>query len=245
MLETVVIHQPNFLPRTKVLIKILLADVWIVYNDVQYVRREWQNRVFLEDSCRNEVMFTAKIKKADYKTPINMIKLHDVTELNNELLNFIQYNYSKAPYYGWIKAYIDEVIKNTNGIEDLSTYNIICTKIAIRMMEFEKISILSSDIILKSKERNEKLIELCKYSGCNNYICGSGGKSYIDEGRFQKDKINVVYYDYSLLPDRESLEIGIYKNRSFLDFIAYNGINTFSSIVSEAKKTQVESKIMI
>ena len=46
----VAIHQPNFLPRPKVLDKILSADLTIWLDNVQYVRREWQNRALVRDS---------------------------------------------------------------------------------------------------------------------------------------------------------------------------------------------------
>ena len=42
-----VIHQPNFLPRLKVLQKIAAADIWVVLDSVQYCEREWQNRARL------------------------------------------------------------------------------------------------------------------------------------------------------------------------------------------------------
>ncbi|MBU6427323.1 WbqC family protein [Patescibacteria group bacterium] len=41
---SVVVHQPNFLPRLKVLQKLAAADVWCVLDSVQYNPREWQNR---------------------------------------------------------------------------------------------------------------------------------------------------------------------------------------------------------
>ena len=40
----VAIHQPNLLPRPKVIDKLLAADLVIHLDDVQYVPREWQNR---------------------------------------------------------------------------------------------------------------------------------------------------------------------------------------------------------
>jgi hypothetical protein len=38
------IHQPNFLPRLKVLQKLASADLWCVLDCVQFNVREWQNR---------------------------------------------------------------------------------------------------------------------------------------------------------------------------------------------------------
>ncbi|MFE7111305.1 WbqC family protein [Streptomyces sp. NPDC057575] len=37
------IHQPNLLPRLSTVAKILAADVWIVLDDVQFARRDFQH----------------------------------------------------------------------------------------------------------------------------------------------------------------------------------------------------------
>ncbi|MFE6746426.1 WbqC family protein [Kitasatospora purpeofusca] len=41
------IHRPNLLPRLSVMAKILAADVWVVLDDVQYARRDYQHRARL------------------------------------------------------------------------------------------------------------------------------------------------------------------------------------------------------
>ncbi|CAN3978238.1 WbqC family protein [Kitasatospora purpeofusca] len=41
------IHQPNLLPRLSVLAKILAADVWVVLDDVQHARRDYQHHARL------------------------------------------------------------------------------------------------------------------------------------------------------------------------------------------------------
>ncbi len=41
------IHQPNFLPRLTTLAKLFAADYWIVLDDVQFTRRDYQHRARL------------------------------------------------------------------------------------------------------------------------------------------------------------------------------------------------------
>ncbi len=43
------IHQPNFLPRLATLAKLFAADYWIVLDDVQFARRDYQHRARLAD----------------------------------------------------------------------------------------------------------------------------------------------------------------------------------------------------
>ncbi|WP_273400669.1 WbqC family protein [Traorella massiliensis] len=239
MKKTVVIHQPNFLLRTKVLIKIMLSDVWIIYDNVQYVRREWQNRVYLRDASQKDVLFTAAIQKADFHEQIRRIMLTDTAKQNQRLENFIRYNYSNAQYYNWLEQYVLNVKKETKYTMDLSTYNVICTNIALRMLGVNIDEKLASEYEMKESGRNEKLIELCYFSGCGNYICGSGGRTYIDDKFFDICGINVIYYDYAMIMNDKISDISEYKNRSFLDFIAYNGPEKLIDIVQDTKEMQI------
>ena len=220
MIKAVVIHQPNFLPRLKVFIKIAISDIWVIYDDVQYVRREWQNRVYLRDSQQKEKLFTAPIKKTDFHDRINNVQLSNVTILNENLRKYFRYNYSQSPYYKWIEEYIEKLMIQTNNINNLSNYNIICTDIALDMLGLE--------------------VEICNKSNSFNYICGSGGRTYINEAEFNNSNINVIYYDYSKISKTDIYNLNTYQNYSFLDFIAYNGEDVLKSIIIEEKFKQIE-----
>ncbi|UUS34030.1 MULTISPECIES: WbqC family protein [Streptomyces] len=41
------IHQPNLFPRLSTLAKLFAADCWIVLDDVQFARRDFQHRARL------------------------------------------------------------------------------------------------------------------------------------------------------------------------------------------------------
>jgi hypothetical protein len=41
------IHQPNLFPRLTTLAKLFAADYWIVLDDVQFTRRDYQHRARL------------------------------------------------------------------------------------------------------------------------------------------------------------------------------------------------------
>ena len=238
--NTIVIHQPNFLPRMKVFIKIAISDIWVIYDNVQYVRREWQNRVFHRDSEQRPVLFTAPIEKADYFEKINNIKLKDTRSLNEHLYKHFQCNYSKAPYNKWVLDYLELLIKETYNIFDLASYNVSCMNIAFDLLGFKPEEKYSSKMGIDSTDRNGKLIELCIKSNCTNYVCGSGGKTYIDEDVFKQAGINIIYYDYSKIIQGDTYGLKDYRNNSFLDFIAYNGPDALYNLIIEEKKEQIK-----
>lgn len=113
------------------------------------------------------------------------------------------------------------------------------------MLDVQPKEILASKHQMRSNGRNEKLIELCKVSGCGNYICGSGGKTYINEQFFNSCGINVIYYDYSLIQGCEGLDMNSCKNKSFIDFIAYNGPERLIDIVNDVKEKQIVDHIKL
>lgn len=240
MNKAVVIHQPNFLPRLKVFIKIAISDSWIIYDNVQYVRREWQNRVFLRDTEQRPVLFTAPVKKADFHEKINSIQLENVSLLNQHLFKHFQCNYSKTPYYKWVELYLDRVKQETRNVYNLSTYNVVCTNIALELLNIEIEEIYSSQIYLTTTERNGKLIELCLKNGSIYYICGSGGKTYINETVFRQAGVNIIYYDYSQISHLDSYTLDYYRNNSFLDFVAYNGPELLRKLIIIEKQNQIE-----
>jgi hypothetical protein len=41
------IHQPNFFPRLSTLAKLFTADIWIILDDVQFARHDYQHRCHL------------------------------------------------------------------------------------------------------------------------------------------------------------------------------------------------------
>lgn len=240
MCKSVVIHQPNFLPRMKVFIKIAISDIWVIYDDVQYVRREWQNRVFLRDAEQRSILFTAPVKKADFFEKINKIELFDPVLLSKLLYKHIRCNYSKSPYYKWVLSYLEAIDQETINITNLAAYNVICTNMAFKLLGINIVENYSSQLGVSTSDRNGKLIELCQKSKSLHYICGSGGRTYIDENAFKSAGINIIYYDYSKITQSGSYNLDYYRNHSFIDFVAYNGPETLYDIICREKQIQIE-----
>jgi len=55
------IHQPNFFPRLSTLPKLFIADIWVVLDDVQFARRDYQHRCRIANSDGIERWLTIPI----------------------------------------------------------------------------------------------------------------------------------------------------------------------------------------
>ena len=171
---------------------------------------------------------------------VAVLTQYNARSLNEHLYKHFQCNYSKAPYNKWVLDYLELLIKETYNIFDLASYNVSCMNIAFDLLGFKPEEKYSSKMGIDSTDRNGKLIELCIKSNCTNYVCGSGGKTYIDEDVFKQAGINIIYYDYSKIIQGDTYGLKDYRNNSFLDFIAYNGPDALYNLIIEEKKEQIK-----
>ena len=59
----VCLHQPNYLPWTKLLAKIAMSDVYVAYDSVQFTRSEYRNRQRLR-ACGGSVLLSVPVRNA-------------------------------------------------------------------------------------------------------------------------------------------------------------------------------------
>ncbi|MCK5920942.1 MAG: WbqC family protein, partial [Methylococcales bacterium] len=46
--KTACIHQPDFVPYLGFFQRLLMADVFVILDDVQFIRRGWQHRDYIK-----------------------------------------------------------------------------------------------------------------------------------------------------------------------------------------------------
>jgi len=193
MTRTCAIHQPNFFPWRGYFDKIKESDVFVFLDDVEVVKTGSSpfNRTSLKIS-NNSIYFTVPKKKKNSRI-INDIKFSD-DMWKKKLMKTIDNNYSKSKNYKKNKNFVMELINFDN--EFISKFN--CNsilKIASYLGISNKNFVFSSEV--NSKENSTKrLISICKYFDCDQYLSGVGGKFYQDEKLFESNKINLKYQNY-------------------------------------------------
>jgi hypothetical protein len=91
--KVVVIHQPDFMPYLGFFDRLLKADIYVVLDTVQFVKR-WTGRDKIKTE-NGEQWITVETKKAPVETKINQIYLVEDTKWKKKHLNIICYNYIK------------------------------------------------------------------------------------------------------------------------------------------------------
>jgi len=193
MNQTVVIHQPDFLPYLGFFQRFLHADLWIVLDNVQFVRKGkgWNNRDKIK-TVNGEKWLTVAAEKCPLKTPINEVLLSAINWRENNL-NLIIDNYKKARYFNEIIPYIQNLYNFQ--CEKLVDFNLKSIDMLMEIFDIKIEKIMASNLNPEGS-KNDLLIDLLKKVNAKIYLSGIGAENYLTPELFEKEEIKVIWQDF-------------------------------------------------
>jgi len=193
-MKKIAILQSNYIPWKGYFDLINMVDEFILYDDMQYTKRDWRNRNKIQTPQGLKWLSIPVEVKGKYFQKISETKVSD-KDWGKKHWAMIKQNYSKALYFKEYKNIVEELYMNDSE-EYLSQINyrfivMICEILGITTKirwssEFELIS-----------GQTEKLLGICKDCDTDVYISGPSAKDYFDEELAQKESIEVEWMDYS------------------------------------------------
>ena len=200
----IVITQPNYLPWLGYFAQINSCDQFVVLDDVQFARREWQNRNRIINREGKISFLTLPIKKAPRSTKINEIRVAEGFDFKQHLAvisDFYQLKERNSEMAAVLASILD------NSLLD-SSINLSCLNTHI----FEKICNLAGikPVILYSSQvypilgndnletPTERLLNICKQLGADVYLSSPGAKQYMQSElyKFQDCSIEVLWQNF-------------------------------------------------
>lgn len=220
--KRVAIVQSNYIPWKGYFDLINAADEFILFDDMQYTRRDWRNRNKIK-TANGLIWLTIPIKvkgRYDQKTKDTVIS---DPSWKYKHWSSIVHNYSKAKYFKSYKGLFEELYL---GMEEnfLSQINYRFLTVICEIMGINTKFSWSMGYSLV-KGRTKKLISLCEQAQATEYITGPTAKGYIDEELFTKKGITLQYMDYSGYPEYKQLFPPFEHHVSIIDLIFDEGPN--------------------
>lgn len=177
------IHQPNFLPRLSTLAKLYAADIWVILDDVQFTRRDYQHRCYLA-AVRHvplpERWLTLPVRLPNGRTTlIRDARLADSLRTAKRTSGILRHYYKRAPYGADVLNLIpgiESAIAGTDRLADVSEH---ATITMLRLLSWPGAICRSSDLSARGG-RSERLADLTRAVGAATYLCGTGGSRYLD-----------------------------------------------------------------
>ena len=192
-MKSIAISQSNYIPWKGYFDMIAYVDEFVLYDDVQYTRRDWRNRNKIKTPTGLEWLTVPVQVKGKFNQTIRDTHLLGA-EWSNLHWRTLKQNYAKAPFFNevavWLEPiYLEETFEtiselNRRLIEAICAYLSISTTIS-NSWDYR---------LLDGK--NERLAGICEQAGATKYVSGPAAKSYMALQPFDNRKIAVDWYDY-------------------------------------------------
>ncbi len=200
--KKIAIVQSNYIPWKGYFDMIAAVDEFILYDDMQYTRRDWRNRNQIK-TPQGVQWLTVPVKvKGKYHQTIRETEI-DGTDWAETHWKALAQNYRRAPHFEEIAAvfetfylghqYTHLSVLNRKLIEAVCAYLGITTKIS-HSWDYHLID-----------GKTERLADLCVQAKGTEYISGSAAKDYIDESIFAERGIKLAWFDYAGYPEYPQL----------------------------------------
>ena len=193
-MKKVAILQSNYIPWKGYFDLIAFVDEFIIYDDMQFTKRNWRNRNKIKTPTGLQWLSVPVLSKGKFHQKINETMING-NQWQKDHWHTLTKNYSRARFYdeisNWLKPLYLE--RDYSLLSDLNRtfMDAICAFLKI------KTTISNSSDYELAGGKTERLANLCKQAGTSEYISGPAAKDYIDKGVFKSLGIQLSWFDYS------------------------------------------------
>jgi hypothetical protein len=221
MSKTVAILQSNYIPWKGYFDIINMVDEFILFDEVQYTRRDWRNRNLIKTPQGTQWLTIPVVAKGRYEQAIHETQVQD-NRWVDEHWKAIHHNYARSPYFDQYAPAIKAVYDQVKDEALLSKIN------HAFIITICKILNITTKIIWSSSYKNtsgktERLVSLCQQSSATCYLSGPAARNYLDETQFETAKIQVQYMSYDGYPEYRQRFPPFEHQVSILDLIFNEG----------------------
>jgi hypothetical protein len=197
-----------------------MVDEFILYDDVQYTRRDWRNRNLLKTDSGTQWL-TIPVLHSSFVQTIRETRAVDSIWRRKHWRSICHW-YPKARYFKTYKEVFEELYMAYDEVY-LSEINYSFIHAINRILGIETKLSRSQDYELV-EGKTEKLVHLCRQAGATEYLSGPAAKAYLDVSLFTAEGISVLWMSYDSYPQYRQLFCPPFiHNVSIIDLILNEG----------------------
>lgn len=188
------IHQPNVFPRLTTLAKLFTADYWIVLDDVQFARRDYQHRARLaapDDPQQTQWLTIPTHLPHGRATTIREARLAEPARSQRRMARMLPQHYRTSPHWPELHRKLSPVLDlfaTTDKIADIAEAS---TRLLLDLLGWQG-QILHSGLLPARTGRSQRLADLAESTRARGYLCGTGGMAYVTTGCFDAAGVQLI-----------------------------------------------------
>lgn len=201
-MKKIAIVQSNYIPWKGYFDMIAAVDELILYDDMQYTRRDWRNRNQIKTPQGVKWLTVPVQVKGKYHQKIRDTEIDGTGWVVTHWQALVQ-NYRRAPYFAEIREWLEPIYLE-ESFTHLSQLNrrlivAICAYLGINT------AITDSWDYRLIDGKTERLADLCVQAGGTEYFSGPAAKDYVDETVFTERGVKLTWFNYASYPEYPQL----------------------------------------
>jgi hypothetical protein len=216
MTRRIAISQSNYIPWRGYFDMMASVDEFVLYDDVQYTRRDWRNRNQIKTPQGLQWLTVPVRVKGKYLQTIRETEIELATAWAADHLKALELNYRKAGCFAEVMAWLAPLYADLPPM--LSQLNSrLLQAVAVRLGL--RTALTQSDQYRLEGDPTERLASIAQQAGADVYVSGPAAKAYLDESVFAARGIRVEWFDYGGYPPYPQLWGDFIPNVTVLDLL--------------------------
>lgn len=214
--KRIAISQSNYIPWKGYFDMLNLVDEFVLYDDVQYTRRDWRNRNRIKTAQGPQWLTIPVQVKGKYFQKICDTVVSE-PDWGRTHWRSLEHAYARSPHFADYAPVFRSLYDQSPG-DNLSAINRAWIERINGLLGITTRLSWSSDYRLE-EDRNRRLISICKQAGASDYYSGPAARCYLDESAFAAEGIRVHWMDYGGYPEYPQLHPPFDHSVSVLDLL--------------------------
>ena len=186
-------HQPVYMPWLGLFHKIALADIFCVFDIVQYQRKDFNNRNKIKTSS-GDLWLTVPVKSSGrFDCLITDIEIVN-NGWNKKHLKSIELNYKKTPYFDQYYYDLKKILDTS--YQYLVDLNFDILVYLLNALNIDTKTVKASDYLFKGA-KSELVLDMCIQLNADIYIFGENGKDYANIDTFISAGVSPYFQSYN------------------------------------------------
>jgi len=218
-MKKVALMQPYLFPYLGYWQLIHAVDLFIIYDDVNYIKGGWINRNCISLNHAPHFL-TLSLSQASPFKKINETLIHPDKKNKTKMLGLLESAYRAAPFFKIVfpllKTCIDDAENNLSLFLE-KKIKMICEYLAIKTPIVLSSSIRKKDFLTGQ----DRVIDICQNVNATHYINAIGGKELYSESEFNAANMDLAFLQSQSMQYAQFSEPFI-PNLSIIDVMMFN-----------------------
>ena len=188
------VHQPHYLPWLGYFDKMDRCDIFVILDNVQYKKREFQNRNKIK-TPEGELWLTVPVlTHGRYEQTTGQVRIDNTVNWQAKHLKAMEMNYRKAPHFDACFTALEKLYAQRQEL--LIGLNMAMLHTFLDLLGMRRDNIRLESALNVEGAKTQRLVNICKALGAGTYLSGAGGKAYMETGLFEQNGLRLEYHHF-------------------------------------------------